>query len=171
MLVDYKPPEGYDILFYIGQCTSNGTCVCHCGNCTSGCDACLPGWSGSTINRCQKCSIILKMTQYIKYILVYYTVSINNHDQNCITLHGHDVDSRNNCKHHSSVLLHNIVFLQLTLFTAKLLRIQHFWMAILILMLRITVFLHIYALNSKLFLNFVKLTLPLNLVGRSKHMI
>lgn len=54
----------------------------------------------------------------------------------------------------------------LTLFTAKLLRIQHFWMAILILMLRITVFLHLYALNSKLFSNFVKLTLPLNLQKR-----
>lgn len=54
-------------LFYIGQCTSNGTCVCHCGNCTSGCDACLPGWSGSTINNCQKCSIILKMIQFTIY--------------------------------------------------------------------------------------------------------
>ncbi|XP_052685705.1 uncharacterized protein LOC128165327 [Crassostrea angulata] len=41
-----------------GQCTSNGTCVCHCGNCTSGCDACLPGWSGSTINHCQKYNTI-----------------------------------------------------------------------------------------------------------------
>lgn len=67
--------------------------------------------------------------------------------------------------------LHNIVFFQLTLFTAKLLRIQHLWMAISILMLRITIFLHIFALNSKLFSNFVKLTLPLNLVGRSMHMI
>lgn len=74
--VDWEPPEGYYILFYIGQCTSNGTCICHCGNCTSGCDACLPGWSGSTINNCQKCSIILKMTQYTYYILVYYTVCI-----------------------------------------------------------------------------------------------
>lgn len=67
--------------------------------------------------------------------------------------------------------LHNVVFFQLTLFTAKLLRIQNFWMAILILMLRITIFLHIYALNSKLFSNFVKLTLPWNLVGRSMYMI
>lgn len=87
VLVDYKPTKGYYILFYIGQCTSNGTCVCHCGNCTSGCDTCLPGWSGSTINHCQKCNIILKITQYINYILVYYTVCINNHGQYCITLH------------------------------------------------------------------------------------
>lgn len=60
----------------------------------------------------------------------------------------------------------SIIAKNLTLFTAKLLRIQHFWMAILILLLRITIFLHIYALNSKLFLNFVKLTLPLNLQKR-----
>lgn len=111
MLVDLEPPEGYYILFYIGQCTSNGTCVCHCGNCTSGCDACLPGWSGSTINNCQKCSIILKMTQYINYILVYYTVCItcNNHGQNLyFFLHGHDdIDYR---KNHSSFLSANTFY-------------------------------------------------------------
>lgn len=60
----------------------------------------------------------------------------------------------------------SIIAKNLTLFTAKLLIIQHLWMVILILMLRITIFLHIYALNSKLFSNFVKLTLPLNLQKR-----
>lgn len=144
VLVDLEPPEGYYILFYIGQCTSNGTCVCHCGNCTSGCDACLPGWSGSTINNCQKCSIILKMTQYINYILVYYTVCItcNNHGQNLYFFYMVMM----------MLTIEKIIhlFFQLTLFTAKLLIIQHLWMVILILMLRITIFLHLYALNSKL---------------------
>lgn len=60
----------------------------------------------------------------------------------------------------------SIIAKNLTLFTAKLMRIHHFWMAILILMLRINIFLHIYALNSKLFSNFVKFTLPLNLQKR-----
>uniref|UniRef100_A0A8W8KJC8 Receptor-type tyrosine-protein phosphatase T n=1 Tax=Magallana gigas TaxID=29159 RepID=A0A8W8KJC8_MAGGI len=37
-----------------GQCDSNGKCVCHCENCNPKCIACLPGWSGSTTNLCQK---------------------------------------------------------------------------------------------------------------------
>ncbi|XP_065922105.1 uncharacterized protein [Magallana gigas] len=44
-----------------GQCLSNGTCVCHCENCTYGCTACLPGWSGSTTNNCQKSNTFFQL--------------------------------------------------------------------------------------------------------------
>lgn len=44
-----------------GQCFSNGTCVCHCENCTYGCTACLPGWSGSTTNYCQKSNTFFQL--------------------------------------------------------------------------------------------------------------
>ncbi|XP_078319215.1 uncharacterized protein LOC111119721 isoform X3 [Crassostrea virginica] len=37
-----------------GQCYNNSTCECHCDDCSSVCQSCLPGWSGSTSNFCQK---------------------------------------------------------------------------------------------------------------------
>ena len=41
-------------IFRLAQCNKNGTCVCHCANCSSGCQSCSTGWSGSTANFCQK---------------------------------------------------------------------------------------------------------------------
>ena len=41
-------------IFRLAQCNKNGTCVCHCANCSSGCQSCSTGWSGSTENFCQK---------------------------------------------------------------------------------------------------------------------
>nr|XP_022313362.1 multiple epidermal growth factor-like domains protein 6 isoform X2 [Crassostrea virginica] len=40
------------------QCYKNGTCVCHCADCSSGCQSCSPGWSGSTENFCQKANTL-----------------------------------------------------------------------------------------------------------------
>nr|XP_022315866.1 uncharacterized protein LOC111119720 isoform X2 [Crassostrea virginica] len=40
------------------QCNKNGTCVCHCADCSSGCQSCSPGWSGSKENFCQKANTL-----------------------------------------------------------------------------------------------------------------
>ncbi|XP_078320061.1 uncharacterized protein LOC111119718 isoform X2 [Crassostrea virginica] len=51
----------FALLFYAsfivlvqGQCYKNSTCECHCEVCSSGCQSCLLGWSGSPSNLCQK---------------------------------------------------------------------------------------------------------------------
>ncbi|XP_062596855.1 cell death abnormality protein 1-like isoform X2 [Saccostrea cucullata] len=44
----------YLTLMVEGQCWRNGTCVCHCVDCSKNCTECSPGWSGSPINKCQK---------------------------------------------------------------------------------------------------------------------
>nr|XP_022315868.1 cell death abnormality protein 1-like [Crassostrea virginica] len=56
---------GYALLFYAsfivlaqGQCYNNSTCECHCDDCSSVCQSCLPGWSGSNSNFCQKENIL-----------------------------------------------------------------------------------------------------------------
>eukprot|EP00105_Crassostrea_gigas_P017581 XP_011435412.1 PREDICTED: uncharacterized protein LOC105333895 isoform X1 [Crassostrea gigas] len=51
-----------------GQCDSDGTCVCHCENCTSGCSTCLPGWSGSTTNYCQKSNSLFQLNATNKVV-------------------------------------------------------------------------------------------------------
>ncbi|XP_061195120.1 multiple epidermal growth factor-like domains protein 6 [Saccostrea echinata] len=43
---------------YTRQCWSNGTCVCHCVVCNKTCTECLPGWSGSTKNKCQRANTL-----------------------------------------------------------------------------------------------------------------
>nr|XP_022315863.1 uncharacterized protein LOC111119719 [Crassostrea virginica] len=52
---------GFGLLIYIsfivlveGQCFNESTCECHCKDCFSDCKSCLPGWSGSITNLCQK---------------------------------------------------------------------------------------------------------------------
>ncbi|XP_078320063.1 uncharacterized protein LOC111119720 isoform X1 [Crassostrea virginica] len=55
-----------------GQCETNYTCVCHCTDCSSGCQSCLPGWSGSTENFCQKANTLYqfyaKDSEHIKVL-------------------------------------------------------------------------------------------------------
>lgn len=72
--LNYKNRVYFQIL---GQCDSNGKCVCHCENCNPKCTACLSGWSGSTTNLCQKRIVYSLDTLYFKqqlcdkYIKVY----------------------------------------------------------------------------------------------------
>ncbi|XP_061195140.1 uncharacterized protein LOC133203359 [Saccostrea echinata] len=41
-----------------GQCWSNSTCACHCVDCNTTCTECLPRWSGSTNNKCQRANTL-----------------------------------------------------------------------------------------------------------------
>nr|XP_034315178.1 uncharacterized protein LOC117685069 [Crassostrea gigas] len=64
-----------------GQCTGNGTCVCHCEDCDSRCSACLPGWSGSTTNYCQKSNTFFQLNATDNLLdgdLNTYTMSVND---------------------------------------------------------------------------------------------
>ncbi|XP_062609209.1 multiple epidermal growth factor-like domains protein 10 [Saccostrea cucullata] len=44
-----------------GQCWSNGTCECHCVDCNKTCTECSPGWSGSTVNKCQRANTLFQI--------------------------------------------------------------------------------------------------------------
>ncbi|XP_056018306.1 multiple epidermal growth factor-like domains protein 10 [Ostrea edulis] len=41
-----------------GQCFGNGTCVCHCVDCSEKCTTCLPGWGGSKDYNCQRRNVL-----------------------------------------------------------------------------------------------------------------
>ncbi|XP_048777615.2 multiple epidermal growth factor-like domains protein 11 isoform X1 [Ostrea edulis] len=43
-----------------GQCFGNGTCVCHCVDCSEKCTTCLPGWGGSKDYNCQRRNVLYR---------------------------------------------------------------------------------------------------------------